>query len=86
MVSANLGFTASFLKRSVYSFMCIECVDKAPCLNCEKAQQNLLKLRYFYGVMNNWKCMKHQKTYAMLQNFKKVEFGCNEKEDIDTNG
>ena len=85
MASANLGFMTSFLKRSVYSFMCIDNVDKAPCLNCLK-RTNLLKLRYSYGALNNSKCKRHQKTYAMLQNFKKVEFGCNEKEDIDTNG
>ena len=71
MVSANLGFTASFLKRSVYSFMCIECVDKAPCLNCEKAQQNLLKLRYSYGRSEQLEMQAASKTYAMLQNFKK---------------
>ena len=47
-----------------------------------KAQQNLLKLRYSYGALNNSKCKRHQKTYAMLQNFKKVEFGCNEKEAV----
>ena len=46
----------------------------------------LIKAALFLWRPEQLEMQAASKTYAMLQNFKKVEFGCNEKEDIDTNG
>ena len=39
MTSANLGFTARFLKRCIYSFVCIDYVNRVPYQNIKSTTE-----------------------------------------------